>query len=355
MYGAVLYVDFNKQAEEPYGYLRSLGLEVSLVSNCNEAIEVMRHIVHDIIIIDQDAVRHNLERLKELKLHPATAFVPIILISKHLHTDTSIKLEALQCGINDFMSRPIKYDELNIKLENYLAIGEIRHTVLTQNEEMKRELAIKKSDAKSSRSEVQSVYAEVIRKLSLAAEYKDPETGEHIDRVAHYSKCMAERVGMDSHFQNKIFFAAPMHDIGKIGVPDGVLLKPGSLDTDEWTIMKSHAEIGHAILRDPKDSTLAMAQDIALNHHEKFDGSGYPNGKKGDAIPLSARIMAIADIYDALRSDRPYKKAFSHKESCLIMVRGDDRLVPAHFDPELLNVFDKSHRSFEEIYDRGVF
>jgi putative two-component system response regulator len=355
MYGTILYIDFGKKADEPYDYLRYRGLDVSLVSSCNDAIEVMRHVVHDLIIVDQDTTRHDLKRLKELKLHPTTAFVPIILISKQLHTDTDTKLEALRCGINDFMSRPIKYDELDVKLQNYLAIGEIRQAVFAQNEEMKRELAIRKSDAKSSRSDTRNVYAEVIRKLSLAAEYKDPETGEHIDRVAHYSKCMADRVGMDSHFQDKIFFAAPMHDIGKIGVPDGVLLKPGSLDTDEWVIMKSHAQIGHAILRDPKDSTLAMAQDIALNHHEKFDGSGYPNGKKGDAIPLSARIMAIADIYDALRSDRPYKRGFSHEESYLIMTKGDDRLVPSHFDPELLSVFDKNHKAFEEIYDKGVF
>jgi putative two-component system response regulator len=351
MYGTVLYIDFNKKADEPYEYLRSQGLDVSLVSDCNEAIEVMSHLVHDLIIIDQDKHHHNLARLKDLKLSHTTACVPIILISKNLHTDTNIKLEALRCGVNDFMGRPIKYEELDLKLQNYLAVGEIRRAVLAENEEMKMELAIKKSHIKSYKKDIKHVYAEVVRKLSLAAGYRDKETGDHTNRVALYSKCLAERAGMDSHFQDKIFFAAPMHDIGKIGIPDEILLKPGALNEDEWVIMKRHSEIGYAILRDPKDSTLAMAQDIALYHHEKFDGCGYPHALVGDAIPLSARIMAIADVYDALRSDRPYKKGFSHEKSYLIMTDGDERLAPKHFDPDLLNIFIQNNMLFNEIYE----
>jgi len=349
MYGTVLYIDYNKNNIEIYNYLSSKNLDISSVSNCTEALRVIEEVIHDLIIISQDDNIDDLDKLQTLKRHHTTACIPIILISKNMRTNKNIKLNALRAGINDFMKIPIKYDELDLKLQNYFTIADVRRTVLADNAEMKRELSIKKSQIKSTMIDIKNAYSEVIIKLSAAAEYKDPESGNHIARVAHYSKCLAEHAGMDNKFQDQIFFAAPMHDIGKIGIPDRILLKQGPLSKDEWNIMKSHTEIGYAILKEPKDSTLAMSQDIALHHHERFDGSGYPYGLKDKNIPLSARIMAIADVYDALRSCRPYKKSLSHKDSHHIMMNGDDRLKPKHFDPELLNILDKKHKLFEEI------
>jgi len=353
MYGTVLCIGGEKNNNQLYDYLHSKNLDISIVPDCNEAMSLITKVAHDVIIIDRDNIHDDLDRLKELKLHHLTAYIPIILISKNLHSDKKIKQEAVHCCIYDFMSVPIKYDELEIKLQNYLNIAEVRRNELAHNEEIKRELSIRTSHMKSAFVDVKHAYAEVIIKLSLAAEYKDPETGDHINRVAYYCRSIAEFMGMDTTFKDQIFYAAPMHDIGKIGIPDRVLLKPAALDKDEWSIMKSHSEIGHAILKEPKDSTLAMAQDIALYHHEKFDGSGYPLGLKSDKIPLSARIMAIADVYDALRSNRPYKKGLSHNDSYDIMINGDDRLTSEHFDPELLSVFKRVHKVFEEIYEGG--
>lgn len=227
--------------------------------------------------------------------------------------------------------------------------------MLGENERLKKELSLKLSEIKSSSYHIKEAYGEVIMKLSLAAEYKDPETGDHIHRVAYYCRLLAEQMGFDERYQDEIFFAAPMHDIGKIGIPDSILLKNGALDENEWTVMKSHTEIGYAILKEPKDSTLAMAQDIALSHHEKFDGSGYPFGLKGDSIPLSARIMTIADVYDALRSERPYKRGFSHQRTVEIMTKGDHRVKSIHFDPDILDVFIKHNKLIEEIYEIGEY
>ena len=148
-----------------------------------------------------------------------------------------------------------------------------------------------------------------------------------------------------------IFFASPMHDIGKIGVPDHVLLKPGGLTPDEWEVMKGHASMGAKILGNSKSPYLKMGAEIALNHHERWDGGGYPNGKRGEAIPLAARIMNICDIYDALRSKRPYKPAFSHLKAVDVIARGDGRTQPEHFAPAIFAAFKQNHKSFHDIFE----
>jgi putative two-component system response regulator len=142
-----------------------------------------------------------------------------------------------------------------------------------------------------------------------------------------------------------------MHDIGKIGIPDHVLLKPGGFTPDEWEVMKGHASLGAKILGNSKSSHLKMGAEIALNHHERWDGGGYPNGKRGEAIPLPARIMNICDIYDALRSKRPYKPAFDHPKTVDIITRGNGRTQPEHFDPVILAAFKQNHQSFRDIFE----
>jgi putative two-component system response regulator len=185
----------------------------------------------------------------------------------------------------------------------------------------------------------------------LASEFKDEETGAHINRISHYTREIAETYNLGSEFAESIFYASPMHDIGKVAIPDAIQQKPGPLDALEWQIMKTHTTIGAEILEGSSSPYLQMAVDIAKYHHERWDGEGYPNGLKGEEIPLTARIMNICDQYDALRSERPYKSAFDHETSCGIILDGNDRTSPEHFDPEVLEVFRKCRGRFVEIYE----
>ncbi len=176
---------------------------------------------------------------------------------------------------------------------------------------------------------------EVIRRLGRAAEFRDNETGLHVIRMSHYTRLIAESLFPTREWSDLLFHAAPMHDIGKIGIPDSVLLKPGKLDKTEWDIMRKHPEYGASIIGEHESDLMQMSREIAISHHEKWDGSGYPNGLKGGDIPLSGRIVAIADVFDALTSERPYKKAWT-VERALEIIHKDSG---AHFDPELTPVF----------------
>jgi putative two-component system response regulator len=195
-------------------------------------------------------------------------------------------------------------------------------------------------------------YLETIFALTRASSYKDEETGYHVQRISYYCKRLAEALGMESLFIDNIFYASPMHDIGKIGIPDHILLKPGKHMPEEMEIMRTHCVLGSQILGSSESPYLAMGTEIALNHHEYWDGSGYPNGLKGDAIPLSARIMAICDVYDALRSRRPYKPPFDHKKAVQIISKGDGRTKPEHFDPAVLNIFMQCTEQFRDIFQQ---
>ncbi len=172
-----------------------------------------------------------------------------------------------------------------------------------------------------------------------------------MQRISYYSRELARKLDLDEEFVDKIFFASPMHDIGKIGIPDSILLKPASLTVDEWVIMQGHAAMGAKILGNSKSPHLRMGTEIALNHHERWDGGGYPNGKRGKAIPLAARVMNICDVYDALRSKRPYKPAFDHHKTVEIITHGDGRTQPEHFEPVILAAFEQNQQLFGEIFE----
>ena len=176
---------------------------------------------------------------------------------------------------------------------------------------------------------------ETILRLSRAAEFRDPETGDHLQRMAHYSWMIAVRLGLPPEQQQLILEAAPMHDVGKVGIPDHILLKPGKLDEAEFSIMKQHPVIGHQILSDSSSPLLQIAAVIAISHHEKYDGTGYPHGRKGEDIPLFGRIVAVADVFDALTSERPYKRAWSLEDAVVFLEEG----CGSHFDPKCVQAF----------------
>jgi len=181
----------------------------------------------------------------------------------------------------------------------------------------------------------QETRLQIVQRLGLAAEYKDNETGMHVIRMSHYARLLGIAAGMSDAQADDLLHAAPMHDVGKIGIPDRILQKPGPLDKDEWAIMQSHATIGADIIGEHASGMLKVARDIALSHHEKWDGSGYPGGIAGEAIPLEGRICAIADVFDALTSERPYKKAWTVPDAVAFMQKQKGQ----HFDPRLVDLF----------------
>lgn len=275
------------------------------------------------------------EVCRQLKANPATSDVPVIFVSAVSETDE--KVEGFAIGAVDFVTKPYQRDELMARVRTHLELHRLRHHL--------EELVDKRTH------ELIASHRETIVTMTRAASYKDEETGAHVSRVSFYSTELALAMGMDAEFCDIIHYASPMHDVGKIAIPDAILGKPGRFDPDEWEIMKTHAALGAKMLSGSNSPYLVMGAEIAGGHHERWDGGGYPLGLAGEAIPLSARIMQICDVYDALRSKRPYKEAFSHERSVEIIISGDGRTQPSHFDPLVLDAFKRSADCFRDIFD----
>jgi len=294
----------------------------------------------DLILLDLQMPRMSgFEVMEELKGSAPGGYLPVLVIT----AQPDHKLRAFQAGARDFVSKPFELPEVLARVHNFLELRLLHKALGRQNEILEQRVQERTQD-------LQQSYLETIFSMTRAAEHKDEDTGAHVQRISYYSREFAEVLGQDAIFVDLIFFASPMHDIGKIGIPDHVLLKQGSLTADEWDIMKQHPKMGSIILGNSDSPYLKMGAEIALNHHERWDGGGYPSGKKAGAIPLAARIMNLCDVYDALRSKRPYKPALDHGTAMGIITQGDGRTQPEHFDPALLDTFQSHHELFGGIF-----
>jgi putative two-component system response regulator len=242
-----------------------------------------------------------------LKADPRTASIPVIFVTAL--NDTDDELEGFEAGAVDYITKPVSPPIVRARVRTHLSL-------------------VRMEELRASR-------LEIVQRLGLAAEYKDNETGLHVIRMSHFARILGLAAGMSEAAADDLLHAAPMHDVGKIGIPDRILQKPGPLDPDEWKIMQSHATIGAEIIGQHDSGMLGLARNIALSHHEKWDGSGYPHGLAGEQIPLEGRICAVADVFDALTSVRPYKKAWTEEEAIDFLVKQKGR----HFDPALVDLF----------------
>ena len=280
-----------------------------------------------------------------LKSDPATANIPIIMVTAQ--TDRGARLAGLNAGAEEFLTKPVDRAELWVRVRNLLRLKEYGDFLANHN-------LILNEQVSARTEQLEEAYRDTVFTLVRAAEHKDEETGHHVRRISHYCKVLAETMDLPVDFSAAIFHASPMHDIGKIGIPDHVLLKPGGFTPDEWDVMKTHCALGASILASGTSPYTQMGAQIALSHHERWDGSGYPNGLQSEAIPLAARIMQICDVYDALRSLRPYKQPVDHALTVDIITHGDGRTLPVHFDPAVLAAFTGQADRFSAIYDHFV-
>jgi len=260
------------------------------------------------------------EVCQALKTQPELEAIPVIFVTAL--ADVEDETRGFAVGAVDYITKPISPPIVRARVRTHLSLVRMDELRLTR--------------------------LQIVQRLGMAAEYKDNETGLHVIRMSHFSKVLALAVGYSEAAAEELLNAAPMHDVGKIGIPDAVLRKPGKLDEQEWAVMRQHVEIGAQIIGEHPSGLLRTAQRIALTHHEKWDGSGYPNGLSGEDIPLEGRIVAIADVFDALTSVRPYKAAWSVEDAVALLQKESGR----HFDPQLVELFIQQLPAILEIKER---
>ena len=272
------------------------------------------------------------EVCKKLKKNPETAKIPIIFVTAK--SEIRDEERGFSLGASDYITKPVSPPIVSARVHTHLNLyDQARH--------LEKLVQLRTAELNNTR-------LEVIRRLGRAAEYKDNETGRHVIRMSLYTKLLAQKVSEDESWCELLYHAAPMHDIGKIGIPDNILLKPGKLEKEEWNIMQQHPAYGAEIIGDLSSPLLHLAREVALCHHEKWNGTGYPNGITGKDIPLSARIVAIADVFDALTSKRPYKDAWPVEKAVKLIQKESGQ----HFDPDLVPLFLQCLPEIEEIREK---
>ncbi|MDP6720296.1 MAG: response regulator [Pirellulaceae bacterium] len=326
-------------------YLENAGFK-RIVTCCesSEALEAIQHEQPDVVLLDLNMPEvGGFEILSSMRSAPALKRIPVIVLTSSDDADT--KLESFKRGAADFLVKPVHAGELVLRLKNIL-------TAKAYHDQVTRHTALLEHQVRLRTNELKAAQLQILHSLASAGEFRDEVTGMHVVRVGRYSGALARYLGASDDWVEMIEHAAPLHDVGKIGIPDAILLKPGPLEPSEYEVMKQHGIMGTQIICPASRRRLAawaddelldvtespimkMAAVIAETHHEKWDGSGYPKGLKGEEIPPEGRIVAVADVYDALSNERPYKKAFSREKSFEIIEEGRG----VHFDPRVVDAF----------------
>jgi response regulator RpfG family c-di-GMP phosphodiesterase len=338
--------------------------EMYFVPGVKEALEILRTKEIDVVISDISMpVRDGFDLLSTIRNTKDTHDIPFLMLTGL--DETGLKRKALDLGATDLLNKPAHREDLIARIKNMLRLKDYQDKIKAQNAFL--DLKVKKRTV-----ELEFTRLELIWRLGRAAEYRDTDTGNHVIRVGYYCKVLAEELGMPPGFIESIFLTSPLHDIGKIGIPDRILLKQGKLSSPEWKIMKQHCEIGADILRQDTikwtpsatwqdlfskpvsaksdNPFLKMAKTITLTHHEHWNGNGYPNGLSGNDIPVESRIVAIADVYDALFSKRPYKTRYKNSKVMEIMRQSNG----SQFDAEVFGSFEKVLDLFRDIRTQFV-
>jgi putative two-component system response regulator len=330
--------------------MKSCGYQVQTFLRGRTAIEAALLNPPDLFLLDVSMPEMDgFEVCVRFKAEPALQDIPVVFLSAL--TSPEDKVKAFTLGGVDYVTKPFNIEEVKSRVATHLSMSKMRAQLQQHNRNLGQLVAEKVKEIND--AQIGTIYA-----LAKLAENRDNETGKHVDRVQSYTKVLAESMRECPQYKDRIneeyvmdlFYTTPLHDIGKVAIPDRILLKPGPLDPQEFEIMKTHTVLGVKTLdtihkKYPNNTLLTMGVAVTRSHHEKWDGSGYPDGLSGEAIPLAGRIMAIADVYDALRSQRVYKEQFSHEKACRIMIEGRG----SHFDPGIVDVFQSVAPDFNDI------
>ncbi len=330
--------------------LTGFGYTTITAENGKIGLDKINTMLPDLILTDVNMPEMDGYQLCEaVKGNPATKDIPIVLVTAQDDRDSLVR--GLSIGADDFLIKPVNPSELQARVRNLLLVKDYRDHMKRYTAELETQVSIRTQELNQAFEQLKQVNLQLkestldtIRRLSTAAEYRDTDTGAHIWRMSHYAQVTARGMKLPSDTVDNILYASPMHDVGKIGTPDHILLKPGKLTKEEWSVMEEHALIGERILSGSEQPLLAMAGEIAGGHHERWNGSGYPRGLAGENIPLLARVTTVADVYDALTTDRIYKDAWPPDEAFEYV----EKQSGAHFDPACVDAFLKNR---DEIID----
>lgn len=339
--------------------LRNAGYDPRPCPNGALAIRAAKGDPPDIILLDINMPdMDGFEVCQQLKADESLADIPVIFISAL--NETTDKLEAFRHGGVDYVTKPFNFEEVRARIDTHISLRRYRRELHAHNTRLTQLVEERTQEVVSAKEEVSKAQLATIMAMCKIAEARDDDTGKHIERTQLYCQVLAEQIGereayakdADEEFIRNVHQASPLHDIGKVAIPDAILNKPARLTPEEFDVMKSHAAIGARNLeavfeRYPNNGFIRIGIEIARHHHEKWNGGGYPDGLSGEAIPLSARIMAVGDVYDALRSKRCYKDAFPHEKARGILVEERGK----HFDPALIDVFLSVEERFAAIND----
>ncbi len=330
-------VEVIKQVMEMAGYEN-----IRFTCDPREVCDIYKIFWPDLVLLDLNMPHMNgFQVMEELKKVEQRDYLPVLVLTAQ--TDRESRLKALRAGAKDFLLKPFDLVEVIHRIQNILEVRLIQNKLRHQNFNLEEKV-------QERTKELYKTQLSVVQRLGRAAEYRDNETGNHVLRMSKVAALLAKHMGFDEKQCDLILNAAPMHDVGKIGIPDGILLKPGKHDLEEWGVMRTHAEIGYHILADDPSELMQLAAKIALEHHEKWDGSGYPKGLKGEEISIEARITTVSDVFDALTSERPYKRAWPVEDA--IKYIEDQKGIS--FDPQIVEKFKNVVPDIIRIKDQFV-